>query len=92
MKRLMGSAAAGAAVATALVVFEDKKRHVALAASAAKSHHTQTVASILASGFIFTTLVVGLIVYVLATVMAHRKRGAAGPSWQSSYRRAGARR
>ena len=66
--RLLGSLLAGVVVAAALVVFEDKYRHAALVASAARSGSHQTVTSILAAGFAGITLIVALVVFVLVTV------------------------
>ena len=73
--RFLKSLVAGAVIAAALVAFEDKFRRAALMASAAKSGGHQTVTSILADGFVGTTLIAGLIVFVLATVLARRRRG-----------------
>ena len=71
--RLFGSLLAGVVIAAALVVFEDKYRHAALLASVARSGGHQTVGSILTDGFVGVTLIVGLVVFVLATVRARRR-------------------
>ena len=75
-RRLAGSLAAGAAVAGLLVAWDDLHNHAALAAAAAgpqpKGVH-ETVGSILATGGIFTALVVAVAVFVIATVRAHRR-------------------
>ena len=84
---MLGSLLAGAVIAAVLVVFEDKYRHAALVASAAKSGGHQTVASILAAGFVGITLIVALVVFVLATVLAAPPPGPAGaprPAWQGA--------
>jgi hypothetical protein len=74
--RLAVSLAAGAAVAGALVAWEDLHNHAALVAAAAapepKGEHL-TAGSILATGGIFTFLVVALAVFVIATVLARRR-------------------
>jgi hypothetical protein len=78
-RRFAGSLAAGAVVAGGLVAWEDLHNHAALAAAAAgpqpKGVH-ETVGSILATGGIFTALVVAVAVFVIATVRAHRRRSA----------------
>jgi hypothetical protein len=75
-RRLAGSLAAGAVVAGILVAWEDLHNHAALAASAAapqpKGVH-ETVGSILATGGIFTFLVVAAVVFAVATVLARRR-------------------
>jgi hypothetical protein len=75
-RRFAGSLAVGAVVAGGLVAWEDLHNHAALAASAAgpqpKGVH-ETVGSILATGGIFTALVVAVAVFVIATVRAHRR-------------------
>lgn len=75
--RLTSSLVFGVIVAAALTVFADKFRHAALMASAAKSGGHQTVTSILADGFIGTTVGVTALVFVLATLGARRQRRAA---------------
>ena len=76
MKRLPVSLAVGALVAGALVAWDDLHHHAALVAAAAapepKGVH-ETVGSILATGGIFTALVVAAVVFVIATVRAHRR-------------------
>jgi hypothetical protein len=75
-RRLAGSLAAGAVVAGILVAWEDLHNHAALAAAAAgpqpKGVH-ETVGSILATGGIFTALVVAAVVFAVATVLARRR-------------------
>jgi hypothetical protein len=75
-RRLAGSLAAGAVVAGILVAWEDLRNHAALAAAAAgpqpKGVH-ETVGSILATGGIFTALVVSAVVFVIVTVLARRR-------------------
>src|SRR6266480_3876687 len=75
-RRLAGSLAAGAVVAGALVAWEDVHNHAALAAAAAgpqpKGVH-ETVGSILATGGIFTFLVVAAVVFAAATMVARRR-------------------
>jgi hypothetical protein len=75
--RLLGSLAVGGLVAVVLVAFEDKYRRAALAASVARSSGHQTVTSILADGFVGTTLIAAGVVFVLATAFAGRRRRAA---------------
>ena len=75
-RRFAGSLAAGAVVAGALVAWEDLHNRAALAAAAAgpqpKGVH-ETVGSILATGGIFTFLVVAAVVFTVATVLARRR-------------------
>ena len=75
-RRFAGSLVAGAVVAGALVAWEDLHNHAALAAEAAgpqpKGVH-ETVGSILATGGIFTFLVVAAVVFAVATVRARRR-------------------
>jgi hypothetical protein len=75
-RRLAGSLAVGAIVAGALVAWEDLHNHAALAAAAAgpqpKGVH-ETVGSILATGGIFTFLVVAAVVFAAVTVLACRR-------------------
>lgn len=75
--RLFVSLLAGMAVAAILVAFEAKYRHSALVASAAKPQPHgvhETVTSILVDGFIGATLIAGLVVFVLATVVAASRK------------------
>ena len=88
--RLAGSLVIGAVIAAALVAFEDKYRHAALAASAARplphGGH-QTVASILTSGFAGATVIVAIAVFIVLTVLARRRRArlaAARRAWQDT--------
>jgi hypothetical protein len=78
--RFAGSLAAGALVAGALVAWEDLHNHAALAAAAAgpqpKGVHN-TVGFILATGGIFTALVVAAVVFAIATVLARRRNARA---------------
>ena len=75
-RRLAGSLAVGAVVAGILVAWEDLHNHAALAAAAAgpqpKGVH-ETVGSILATGGIFTFLVVAGVVFAVTTVLARRR-------------------
>jgi hypothetical protein len=74
-RRLAGSLAAGAVVAGILVAWEGLHNHAALAAAAGpqpKGVH-ETVGSILATGGIFTFLVVAVVVFAAATVLARRR-------------------
>jgi len=75
-RRLAGSLAAGAVVAGILIAWEGLHNHSALAAAAAgpwpKGVH-ETVGSILATGGIFTFLVVAAVVFAAATVLARRR-------------------
>ena len=87
--RLAGSLVIGAVIAAALVTFEDKYRHAALAASAARAlphGGHQTVASILAAGFAGATVIVALAVFIVLTVLAARRRArlAARRAWQDT--------
>ncbi len=72
---------AGALAGAALTWFEATKRHTALAAAAAKAmahgHHHLSTTSILAAGFIATTLAVGLALFTAATVYVRRRYGRA---------------
>jgi hypothetical protein len=76
-RRFAGSLAVGAIVAGVLVAWEDLHNHAALAAAAAgpqpKGVH-ETVGSILATGGIFTFLVVAAVVFAAATVLARRRK------------------
>ena len=73
---LAGSLAAGAVVAGILVAWEGLHNHAALAAAAAgpqpKGVH-ETVGSILATGGIFTFLVVAALVFAVTTMVARRR-------------------
>ena len=80
----------GVVIAAVLVAFEDKYRHAALAASAARplphGGH-QTVASILASGFAGVTVIVAIVAFIVLTVLATRRRArlaAARRAWQEA--------
>jgi hypothetical protein len=86
LRRLGKCAVAGAAAATALVAWADSKRHAQLVAAAAKPVHGHplTVSYLLADAFTFTTLVVTVAVFTVATLVA-RRRGA------GAYGRAAAR-
>ena len=83
-RRLAGSLAAGIVVAGIVVAWDDLHSHAALVAAAAapqpKGVH-ETVGSILATGGIFTALIVAALVFVIATVLARRRnaRSAAAP-------------
>ena len=74
--RLAVSLAAGAIVAGIAVAWDDLHNHAALVASAAapepKGVH-ETVGSILATGGIFTALIVAAVVFGVATVLARRR-------------------
>ena len=74
--RLAVSVAVGAVVAGGLVAWDDLHNHAALVAAAAgpepKGVH-ETVGSILAFGGIFTALVVALVVFTIATLLARRR-------------------
>ena len=90
-RRLADSLAAGAAVAGALVAWEDLHNHAALAAAATgpqpRGMH-ETVGSMLATGGIFTFLVVAAVVFAAATVLARRiARPAEAPSPPAAPRR-----
>ena len=75
-RRLAGSLAAGAIIAGALVAWDGLHNHAALVAAAAapepKGVHL-TAGSILADGGIFTFLVVAVLVFAIATLLARRK-------------------
>jgi hypothetical protein len=75
-RRLAGSLAAGAVVAGIAVAWDDLHNHAALVAAAAapqpKGVH-ETVGSILATGGIFTALIVAALVFVIATVLTRRR-------------------
>ena len=87
--RLAGSLVIGAVIAAALVAFEDKYRHAALAASAARplphGGH-QTVASILTAGFAGVTVIVAIAAFIVLTVLARRRArlAAARRGWQDT--------
>jgi hypothetical protein len=91
-RRFAGSLAAGAVVAGILVAWEDLHNHAALVAAAAgpqpKGVH-ETVGSILATGGIFTFLVVAAVVFVVATVLARRRAARAGAGRQAEPVRRG---
>jgi len=79
-QRLLASLATGATTATILVAYEDKYRHAALAASAAQplpDGGHETVASILAYGFIGVTVIVAAVAFIVSTVLARRSRARA---------------
>jgi heme/copper-type cytochrome/quinol oxidase subunit 2 len=91
-RRLGGSLAAGAVVAGILVAWEDLHNHAALAAAAAAPAPNgvhETVGSILATGGIFTFLVVAAVVFAVATVRARRRAARAGAGWQAEPARRG---
>jgi hypothetical protein len=75
--RLAVSLAVGATVVGVLVAWEDLHNYAALAAAAAgpqpKGVH-ETVGSILATGGIFTFLVVSAVVFAAVTVLARRRK------------------
>ena len=77
LRRLGKCAIAGVAAATALVVWADSKHHAQLTAAAARPAHGHplTVGYLLADAFAFTTLVVTVAVFTVATLIA-RRRGA----------------
>lgn len=82
MPRLGKCAVLGAAVAGALVWYVDARRHPQLAAQAAKpagGHHL-SAAYILADGFAFTFLIVTVVAFAVATVVARRRAPALGQS------------
>ena len=93
-RRLAGSLAVGAIVAGLLVAWDDGHNHAALVAAAAgpepKGVH-ETVGSILATGGIFTSLVVAAVVFAVVTVLARRRgaRPAAVPYPAAAPRRRG---
>ena len=75
-RRLAGSLAAGAVVAGILVAWEDLHNHAALAAAAARPQPKgvhETVGFILATGGIFTFLVVAAVVFAVAMLVARRR-------------------
>lgn len=85
LPRLGKCAAFGVAAAAALDIFVDTKRHAALVASAAKpanGHHLSTT-YILADGFAFTFLIVTVVAFAVATVVARRRAPA---SWRAPAR------
>ena len=74
--RLAVSVAVGAAVAGILVAWDDGHNHAALvkAAQAPEPEGVhETAGSILAFGGIFTALVVALVVFTIATLLARRR-------------------
>ena len=84
----------GVIIAAAVTGYADKFRHAAIVASAAKSGGHQTVQSILADGFIGTTIGATLLLLVLSTLGAgrQRRRATASPAPAPRRARAGARR
>jgi hypothetical protein len=73
--RLAASLAAGAVVAGGLVAWDDLHNHAALVVAAAGPEPKgvrETVGSILAFGGIVTALVVALVVFTIATLLARR--------------------
>lgn len=90
--RLLGSLAFGSLIAAALVAFEGKFRRAALVASAARSGGHQTVTSILASGFVGTTLIAAVVLFVLGSVAASRGRARARRVAPQSWSTAAPRR
>ncbi len=76
-QRLAGSLAAGIVVAGAVVAWDDLHNHAALVAAAAAPQPRgvhETVGSILAAGGIGTALVVAVIAFAIATVLARRRK------------------
>ncbi len=75
-RRRAGSLAAGAVVAGLVVAWDDLHDHAALVTAAAapqpKGVH-ETVGSILATGGIFTALIVAAVVFGIATVLTRRR-------------------
>ncbi len=75
-RRLAGSLAAGAVVAGIVVAWDDLHSYAALVAAAAapqpKGVH-ETVGSILATGGIFTALIVAALVFGVTTVLTRRR-------------------
>ena len=91
-RRVAGSLAVGAVVAGILVAWEDLHNHAALVASAAAPAPNgvhETVGFILATGGIFTFLVVAAVVFAVATVRARRRAARAGAGWQAEPARRG---
>jgi hypothetical protein len=87
LRRLGRCAIAGVTAATALVVYVNGKHHAQVAASAARpvNGHPLSVAYILADGFVFTALVVTLVLFAVATLAARRRRQAPQAfAWQSA--------
>ena len=85
MRRLAASLVTGAVIAAALIAFEDRYRHAALAAAAAKplAHGGhQSAASILASGFAGAAVVVTVVVFAISTVTAYRRRARQRALWR----------
>jgi hypothetical protein len=88
LRRLGRCAVAGVAAAIALVAWADSKRHAQLVAAAARpagGHHL-TVGYLLADAFAFTTLVVTVAVFTVATLVARRR--SAGASVRAAARTA----
>ena len=83
--RLAGSLVIGAVIAAALVAFENKYRHAALAASAARplphGGH-QSVASILTAGFVAVTVIVAITAFIALTMLARRRRTRPAAAWR----------
>jgi len=75
-RRLAGSLAVGILAAGIVVAWDDLHDHAALVAAAAapqpKGVH-ETVGSILATGGIFTALIVAAVVFGIATVLTRRR-------------------
>ena len=81
-RRLLGSLVLGAIAAAIVVIYDDKANHAALAATAARNH--TTVMSSLAAGFAGVTLMVALVVFVVGTVLAGRRK-ARQPAAQRAF-------
>jgi len=79
LRRLGRCAIAGAAVATALVVWVSSKRHAQLVAAAARpvNGHPTSTAILVADGFAFTALAVTVVLFAVATLAARRRRAPA---------------
>ena len=71
--RFFSSLLAGVIIAAVLTGYAARYRHAALMAQVAKSGGHQTVTSILADGFIGTTVGATILVFVLATLGARRQ-------------------
>ena len=75
--RFLGSLVLGAIAAAIIVIWDDTANHAALVRAAAQPQPHgghQSIASMLAAGFVGVTLMVALVVFVVGTVVAGRRK------------------
>ena len=88
--RFLGSLVLGAIAAAIVVGYDDTANHAALVRAAAQPQPHgghQSVVSMLAAGFVGVTLFVAVVVFVVGTVLAGRRKArtaAASRAWQGA--------